>query len=341
MRTRRVVRLIPPLSNPIVKAGDAIEPTTIIARSTRPARQTVLSVAELLRVRTSIAPLMLKGVGDAVKQDEPIARRPSFFLKRRVNAPIGGKLTAIYTSLGIAVIEVPTPPLEIPSLVLGNVMDVTYNRSITIEVEGTFLWGSLAWGTEGRGTLAPYDMISGQAIDNTFYYTLRPITWELLKEAHTLGVTAIIGPTIDIDIWRNLSAGNDAATTTVVALLGLGKSSLDATIASQLQSQHGQSVTLLLHQGVGKMPARPQLVFQLPDASTVGGTEDPLERDLQVGSPALALRPPLQGITVQVEELPPNPQRLPTGIRTFVARAAAPGHPSTLIPRLNLDPLNE
>lgn len=341
MRTRRVVRLIPPLSNPIVKAGDSVEPATIIARSTRPAQQTVLPVAETLKVHTSIAPLMLKGVGDAVKQNELIARKPSFFMKTRMHAPVDGKLTAIYASLGLAVLEVPSIPLEIPSLVFGNVMEVTYNRSITIEVEGNFLWGALAWGNEARGTLAPYEALSGQASGDVFYYTSRPITAALLKEARHRSVSTLIGPTIDATVWQNLRTGQDAGAISVVALLGLGNSGLDVTLASQLQSYQSQVVALLLHQSTGMELVRPQLVFQQPDASTAGGTEDPLDRDLRVGSPALVLRPPLQGVTVQVEELLPNPERLPSGIRTLVARAAAPGHTSTLIPRLNLDPINE
>lgn len=357
MRTRRVTRLIPPLSNPTVKVGDPVFAPTVIARASRPSRQVVLAVGEELGHGGHLDQVMLKGVGETLKPDEPYARRPGVFGSgKRAKAPEQGKLAAVYSVMGAAVLEVASPPLEIPALVQGNVMDVAYNRAITIEVEGEFLWGAVAWGTEGRGTLRAYESSSVAAPDS-LYYTTRTITASLLKEARSRGVRMLVGPAASAADWHAYVAGQTSGAIsngtsgwtaaamglpsdlTVALIQGFGSSPMQLGAVQVLRAHEGEVAALLLHPIVGRMAFRPQLVFQPEHASTVGGTEDPMDRQLQAGRPALVLRAPAQGAVVATESLPETPHRLPTGARAAVARVSSPDLPPTVVPRVNLEPL--
>lgn len=339
MRTRKVTRLIPLASNPTVKNGDPVEPTTVIARASRPARQIIVPVAHELNYRGSIAPLMMKALGEACKADEPIARRPGLFgTGKRVRSPEVAKLAAVYPALGIAVLEASSVPIEIPSLVRGNVIEVAYNRAIVIEVEGEFLWGACCFGTEGVGTLLPYDGIGATADPLGFYYADGPITAALLAAARARGVRVLIGATISPADWGRHST---SSTLTVVVLQGFGAAPLAAPLRELLIAQQGRQVALVVHHTVASMAPRPQLVFQAPGASTTGGTEDPADRELLPGHLALVLRSPAASTIGVVEAIEPQARRLPTGVRMPVARIRPPGQPSLIVPQQNLDPITE
>lgn len=358
MRTRRVTRLIPPLSNPTVKVGDPVFASTVIARSSRPARQVVLAVAEELGLGGHLDRVMIKAVGETLEPDEPYARGHGMFGSgRRAKAPEHGRLAAVYPLLGAAVLEVASPPLEVPALVQGNVMDVAYSRAITIEVEGDVLWGAVAWGAEGRGVLRAYDSLSGATVPDSVYYTTRAITTALLKEARNRGVRMLVGPGASSSDWHAYAAGQTAgaitngtsgwiATTmglptdvTVALVQGFGSSPMHLGATEMLRGHEGGVASLLLHPVTGRMAFRPQLVFQADDASTAGGTEDPMDRALQVGRPAIVLRAPAQGAVVATESLPDPLYRLPTGARAAVARVSSPNLAPIAIPRVNLEPI--
>jgi hypothetical protein len=330
------------MSNPIVKAGDPVEPDTVLARVAQPPHPVLLQVAEAFNVQGSITPYVLRSIGDSLEPGDTIARMPGMFGRsKRVRAPIAGKLKAIYPTLGVALLEVSVPPLQIRSLVYGNIMQVTYDQSILMEVEGDFLWGALGWGAERRGTLARYTNLGKQADAGALYFSPGVITRSMLKEARSRGVTALIGSGIGRDDWQTFTDDPSEDLPTLMLLHGFSNAPLDETLQSHVQSYEGRTGTLLIHQGADGLGPRPQLIFQPEDASTVGSTQGPEALEVRRGQTMIVRRAPLLGSTVLVDDILELPQKLPTGARVFAAQVSVAGKSGAVIPIINLEHVSD
>ena len=153
----RKERRLPVQGKVLVKVGAAVSHDTTIAVTEVPGDPNLINLAlELDTLPEDIEGCLLKKKGDAVKKDELIAFKQSFFglLKKEVRSPTDGTLAFFSSVTGQAVVESPPVRVELKAYVPGHVAEVMPSEGAIIETYGAFIQGIFGIGGETHGELA-------------------------------------------------------------------------------------------------------------------------------------------------------------------------------------------
>lgn len=349
-------RRLPLKGQVLVKAGDAVEPDTVVARTELPGNvQTVNLAARLSMDPQQVVDALVKPVGSAVKKGEVIARGKSLFglIRSAIESPADGVIENVSPVTGQLILREPPMPVTMEAYVRGTVAEVLPEEGVIVEARGAFLQGIFGIGGETFGKIA----IAGTAPDAPLMpEALKPehkgavvvggshVSYETVMRAIQLGVAAVVaGGFDDRDLKQLLGkdlgvaiTGSEDLGVTLIVTEGFGTIPMAARAWRLLQTHAGQFASVSGATQIRAGVMRPEIL--IPTVERVERASGELAMGLEIGSLLRVIREPYFGRIGTVVELPSELQKLDTEARVRVLSVEfADDKSRAIVPRANVE----
>nr|MBN1229495.1 hypothetical protein [Anaerolineae bacterium] len=337
----RRIQKIPRRSIPRVLVGQTVKATEILAVTEVVSKHRVVNVAERLGINPrKVEASLVKREGELVEQGEPIAVRGGFLRKRRVGAPISGRIVRVES--GQMLIEGERITIEVKAPVPGRIVDIVQDEYILLETTGAQI--QIAWG-HGEltwGTLKVLDEEPSMKTDSErFNIDHRgaivaigsPLTPEFLKSAADIRVKGVIASSMNaslIPLAKEMEFP-------VGITQGFGQLAMSERILSLLKNYNGREIAIDMGDSADWRKRRPEIIIPLtslqqsaPDDRLAGGK-------LRIGYHVRILQLPHLGEIGIIMELPAEERRLETGLWAAGALVELGSGEKDFIPVANLE----
>lgn len=350
----RKQRRLPLHGDVLVKVGDAVASTQIVARTDLPGKVYSLNAAGQLNVLEGDVPsLMRKKVGDAVKKGDLLAVSPGIFgfFKSQLYASIDGTIDAISDKTGRVMLREAPTPVAVRAYVDGVVTEIFPGEGCTVEALGVFCQGIFGLGGEVEGELkviaSPDAELRPEMFDASVAGKVvaggRLLTYEAYEAAARAGALAVItGGMHYRDIKRIVGheigvaiTGTEPLKTTIVVTEGFGAIDMARATFELLSKHAGKKASANGATQIRAGVIRPEVIVATGTAAQDEKESEPPSLDL--GSPVRIIRAPYFGLLGKVVELPVALTQLEseTMVRVLVAELAD-GRRVT-VPRANVE----
>ena len=350
-------RLLPIPGTVKVKAGERVQPGTVVALTELPGKVHSINVANVLGVAPDeVHEFLIKKEGDRVEKDEVFAENKPFikWFKTDVRAPIGGAIDSVSTVTGQVLFREPPRPLELLAYIEGTVSEVHPKQGVTIEtactlVQGIFgvggeTWGELVMGVKSADeTLTPAHLapaMKGKVVVGGAF-----LGSATLARAKEIGVAAlVVGGIHDQDLRALLGydlgvaiTGTEKIGLTLILTEGFGTISMAAKTFSLLAKYAGRHASVSGATQIRAGVIRPEIIIPAQgDAQTaMRAAAEPA--GIQVGAQVRIIRDPLFGRIGQVAALPTDLRQIETESHVRVLEVAFPDKSRAVIPRANVE----
>jgi hypothetical protein len=355
-------RILPLKGDVIVALGDKVEPDTVIARTEIPGRVEPVNVANILGVPPEdVMEAMLKKVGDQVKEEEIIAKSKSFFglFTSVAKAKIAGTIENISHVTGQVLLRGAPMPVEVKAYLSGVVTDVFPEEGVAITTWGAFVQGIFGIGGETHGPIkiiskSPTEILTDKEIDDTCKdYVIvggSLVTAAGLKKAISVGAVGIVvGGFNDKDLRDFLGydlgvaiTGSEGKGITLVVTEGFGEIRMAQKTYDLLQANEGQMACINGATQIRAGVIRPEVVIPSGEDITKDFAVKAQENvGLTVGSPIRVIREPYFGKLGKVTDLPAPLHKLESESHARVLQVEFPDGEKAIIPRANVEAIEE
>lgn len=350
-------RRLPLKGQVLVKAGDAVGPQDVVARTELPGNLQTINLASRLGVDSDrVLQALRKGVGSDVRSGELLAESqgPFGFARRSVLAPADGFIESVSSVTGQLVLREPALPVEVNAYVRGLVAEVLPEEGVIVEARGALLQGIFGVGGETWGAVA----VAVDSPDAELTPArLRPahrghvvvggafVTHDALMRARELGVAAVVvGGLDDLDLRRLLGRDLGVAITgaedlglTLVLTEGFGRIRMSERAWDLLGARVGRLASVSGATQIRAGVLRPEVLIPGPDASSAPVDCGP-DAGLALGSLVRVIRAPHFGRVGRLVELPSELRRLETEAMVRVLVVVFPEDGTrVVVPRANVE----
>jgi len=337
----RCERMLPELGEVLVRRGQRVDPTQIVARTELPGDFDILPVAHLLGIPVSRTNKCLRvKPGDEVQAGAVVAARRNPF-SRPVKSPMDGRVTA--SGGGRILIEAPPTPFELYAHVQGTVANVIKNRGVVIETTGALVQGAWGVGGESFGVLkclvkGPNRTLRARDIDPSCNGAVIiggiGLDEEVIERAQELQVRGIVTGGLSPELFSSLKR----IPLPIVATEGIGEVPMSAPIFRLLTTNEGREASISGRVKTRWGVVRPEIIIPLP-AERVPPAQTQPGAPLEVGAQVRIVRAPHMGEVGTV--MPPLPRtgRIETGGRVQGAEVNLDGEEPIFVPLANLEVL--
>lgn len=357
--TIRKLRRLPLKGQVLVGLGERVAPTTTVARTELPGNAQVVRAAQMLGVEPrDLGPILRKQVGDRVEKGDVIAEARSFFglLRNTLQSPVSGTLEAISDTTGnITVREAPIP-VEVPAYVEGEVVEVLPEEGVVVEARGAFIQGIFGVGGERQGKLrlvvsGPEQVLDEERVPAECAGEILVggslVTGGALRRAAAAGAVGVVAAgIIDRELVEFLGhdigvavTGHEEVPLTVVITEGFGEIRMAQRTFDLLRDLEGQQASINGATQIRAGVIRPEVI--VPRRPAAMESAAPADGLLEVGTRIRVIREPYFGRLGRVAALPPEPQPIPTGTRVRVLEAALDDGEHVVVPRANVEIIQE
>lgn len=360
----RKERRLPLKGEVLVKKGDSVKAETIVARTNLPGDVQTVNVAGLLGVLPEdVQDCMMKKAGDAVEKDEAFCVSKGFFglFKSVCKAPVKGSIESISSITGQVIIREPPQPVQVAAYLDGRVVEVFEGEGVAVESEATFIQGIFGVGGETVGEiktvtddpskiLSPEDMggdCEGKVLIGGSLVTTPAINRAIEVKARAI----VVGGIADKDLKDFLGydigvaiTGSEEKGITIVITEGFGKMRMADRTFNLLRSKAGLKASVNGATQIRAGVMRPEVIVPLgavegkPRAMAGGPTQ---EQGLVAGSLIRVIREPYFGRLAKVTALPADLQQLETEAKVRVLEAELEGGGRVILPRANVEMIEE
>lgn len=355
-------RILPLKGDVLVKVGDLVEPSVVVARTNLPGQVEPINVANLLGVPPEDVPLcMLKGVGDKVQKGEVVGLSKSFFglFKSEAKAKIEGTIESISHVTGQVLLRGHPVPVEVKAYVQGKIVEIFEREGVSIKTLATFIQGIFGIGGETHGRIIMVAKKPSEILDENDILTDHKgcvvvggsrVTAAALKKAISVGVAAVVvGGFDDKDLRDFLGkdlgvaiTGSENLGVTLVVTEGFGQIDMAQRTFDLLSKSEGREASVNGATQIRAGVIRPEVVIPLEPSEQAMDHEGVNERPgLEIGSPIRVIRDPYFGNLGKVTALPPELQMLESESMARVLEVEFAGGERATIPRANVESLEE
>lgn len=355
-------RILPLKGDVLVKVGDLVEPSVVVARTNLPGQVEPINVANLLGVPPEDVPLcMLKGVGDKVQKGEVVGLSKSFFglFKSEAKAKIEGTIESISHVTGQVLLRGHPVPVEVKAYVQGKIVEIFEREGVSIKTLATFIQGIFGIGGETHGRIIMVAKKPSEILDENDILTDHKgcvvvggsrVTAAALKKAISVGVAAVVvGGFDDKDLRDFLGkdlgvaiTGSENLGVTLVVTEGFGQIDMAQRTFDLLSKSEGREASVNGATQIRAGVIRPEVVIPLEPSEQAMDHEGVNERPgLDIGSPIRVIRDPYFGNLGKVTALPPELQMLESESMARVLEVEFAGGERATIPRANVESLEE
>lgn len=338
-------RVLPVPGDILVRVGDHVEPTQVVARAELPGDFRILLVASLLGTSPSRAKRYMRvKPGYEVQQGQVIAKRGRLFA-RSVKSPIDGIVTA--SGGGRVLIEELPAQFELFAHISGTVSNVLESHGLIIETTGAVVQG--IWGAGGGlsgeklGLLkcvatSPQAVLEDQDVDPSCHGMIlvggSGLSLEALEQAQEFQVQGIVVGGLAPELIPHI----EQAPFPVVVTEGIGTVPMSEPVFQLLKINDGREASISGRAQPRWPLVRPEIIIPLP-AQALPPSETRLGTPLKVGTHVRAVRAPYVGVVGTVTALPTHPRRIETGAKVHGAEVDVGQETPLFIPLMNLEVL--
>lgn len=339
LTTVRIPRLLTRPGDLMVRAGESVEPSQIVAQSFEPADFRIVDVARELEVPVKNANALLKVQrGQAIAEGDILAARGG--LSRRVcRAPISG--TVVGVGRGRLLLEGDPEVVRLAALVPGYVVEARGDEGVVIETIGGLieaLWGN---GKEAYGVLRMVVRDAQHPIrvthinassQGTILVGGATVDEESIAQAASVQVRGMIIGSLP----ASLISRAQEAPFPIVATEGIGTTPMTQTAFALLRSLDGRDAAVSGDIGARWREKRPYIVVPMP--TQAGRSIDASGRPA-VGDRVRVLRGDHRGQSGTIAHLLEGLVHLETGARMPRAAVTLAEGVTIQVPYANLERL--
>ena len=332
-------RVLPVPGEVLVRAGERVEPTQVVACANLPSDFRILPVARLLGIPApQVKRYMRVNLGDEVQQGQVIAARRGL-LGRSVKSPIAGVLTA--SGGGRILIEAQPALFELRAYIYGTVSNVLERYGVVIETVGAVVQGVWGTGGESLGVLkrivkSPDKPLRAKAIDPSCHGTIlvggASLDETTIERAQELQVRGIVTGGLPPELFPLV----EELPFPIVVTEGIGTAPMSTPIFQLLATNDGREAAISGRVQPRWGIVRPEIVIPLP-AETLPPAKIQPGTPLTVGTQVRVVRAPYMGAVGTVRALPAHARRIETGARVRGAEVDLGQGAPTFVPLANLE----
>jgi len=356
----RKERKLPIPGTVLVNEGEQVSFDTIVARTFVPGDPYIVKVARELGVPPEdMGSYLLKKKGDRVKEGEIVARYRTLFglINREVVSPTNGVIEDVSMTTGRMIIRGDPKPVELTAYVAGRVAKVLPGEGVIVETRGAFVQGIFGVGGETNGEIkvlvdSPSDLLDVNMFDDDCRGKIviggSLITKEALEKAINLGVKGIVvGGIKDTDLMDVVGyeigvaiTGHEEIGLTLIITEGFGKMAMSRKAFDIFKEFEGYRAAMNGATQIRAGVIRPEVV--IPHEKKISESELlELDKGIKPGTIVRIIREPFFGEIGKVVSLPVELQLIETESRVRVAEIELEDGRRVVVPRANLEIIEE
>ncbi|RLG40998.1 MAG: hypothetical protein DRO05_05040 [Thermoproteota archaeon] len=356
----RKERKLPIPGEVLVKKGDKVSFDTVVARTYVPGDPYILKVARELGIEPEDLPFyMLKKKGDRVKKGEVVARYRALFgmINRECISPTDGVIEDVSSTTGRIIVRGDPKPVEIKAYVSGKIVEVMPKEGVVVETRGAFVQGIFGVGGETNGEIkvlvdSPSDVLEADMIDEDCRGKIliggSLVTKDALNKAIEFGARGIVvGGIKDTDLMEVVGyeigvaiTGHEEIGLTLIITEGFGKMAMSRKAFEIFKEFEGYRAAMNGATQIRAGVIRPEVV--IPHEKKISESELPeLEEGIRPGTLVRIIREPYFGQIGRVVSLPIELQVIETESKVRVAEVELEGGKRVVVPRANLEIIEE
>lgn len=333
-------RLLPVPGRVLVRRGQKVAPTDVVAETTVSPRHLILDVARGLgKTRLEADKMVQRQPGDEVAQGDVIAGEMRSG-RRVIRAPQAAKVAAIWE--GRVLLELQGRRYEMKAGYAGVVTDLVPERGVVIETAGALIQG--AWGN-GRMDYGLLTVLCEHASDELtpgrLDVSLRGSVIlggyldhpSVLKAAGDLALRGLIISSLRSDLISMAAK----CPCPIVVMEGFGRLPMNSAAFKLLATSQRRDASVVGDVWNPLTGSRPEVFVSLP-ADSAHNTPQPNQL-FAVGQQVRVVRAPYQGVVGSIRAVLPGLQTLPTGIKAQAAELQLENGEKALFPLANLEVL--
>jgi hypothetical protein len=355
-------RILPLKGDVVVKVGDKVEPDTVVARTHLPGNVEPVNVANILGVPPEDVPeCMVKKQGEAVEEGEVVAKTKTFFglFTSTCKAKISGTVENVSSITGQVLLRGAPLPVEVKAYLRGEVTEVYPEEGVEVKTWGAFVQGIFGIGGETFGEIKMISpdskaVLTEKEIDESCRGKVvvggSLVTAGAIKKAVSVGARGVVvGGFDDKDLRGFLGydlgvaiTGSEDLGVTLVVTEGFGEIMMADRTFNLLKSKEGQLACINGATQIRAGVIRPEVVILLDEAVSESKIAEEVENPgLTVGSPVRVIRQPYFGRLGKVSDLPAPLQELESESRARVLEVQFEDGDKAIIPRANVEMIEE
>lgn len=354
----RIRRTLPVPGEVLVRVGDRVQATDVVAQATMPGDVTPFNLANALAIPPGEVPgAMLVAVGDRIAEGDLVARSKGIFgmFRAEYRAKAAGTIESISGVSGQVIVRGEPKPVQVLAYLTGNVVEDFPQDGVVIEAEVAFIQGIFGVGGEAFGEIvlackAPQEELTEDLITDAMRGKViiggARMTGTAIRKVVSVGAAAVVsGGMDDADLRAILGydlgvavTGSEQIGTTLVITEGFGEIAM-AERTYRLFAEHAGSFAAV--NGTTQIRAgvmRPEIVIPLG----MPEQDDPVAPKaagglLEPGTSVRIIRDPHFGLIGDVASLPSEPAVLPSGSKARVLDVRLDSGQTVTVPRANVE----
>ena len=360
----------------LVRAGQRVEPSDIVAQSTITPDPVQVNIAAELGLSPAATSKRLRAtVGHPIEQGGVLAQRGGIG-SRVARAPIAGVFSGFDPATGIGLITAPSERASVQAYLKGIVTDLIPYYGAIIETPAILIRGIFGIGGEQHGvlkvTVSSHDeALAEDVVDARLTYGIAlgggEVTAAVLHQAIKVGARGVIAGSIrSSELARFISHSNNAGPASLwrlgasgsgwdfpatqpgvptsippdfvlVITEGFGSVPMSSRTFEMLAAYDGQQIALNGATRLRGGLARPEIIIPLSRTTQVKWLgEGP---QLAVGTHVRLLAPDYLGQVATITSLPVGPRAAQSGVIAPVADVTLPGDRRLRVPLVDLEAL--
>jgi hypothetical protein len=356
-----VHRILPIPGKVLVEEGEQVTGQQIIAQTFMPGEITPLNMANLLSLPPADVPdCMLKNEGDPIEVGDAVARTKGIFgmFQSDYVSKVSGTIESISSVTGQVIVRGEPLPVEVQAYLAGTVTQVIPNEGCVIEADAAFIQGIFGIGGESFGPIRlasktheqplTEDLITSDMKGAVIVGGAR-MTETAIERARSVGASAIVSGGIDDEDLRTFLGydlgvaitGSEEVGLTLIVTEGFGDIAMAERTFTLLSSLEGKQAAVNGATQIRAGVMRPEIIVPLPDSVSTDDTSDREQGYLDIDAPVRIIRDPYFGLIGSVNGLPSEPQILESGSKARVLEVKLDSGESVIIPRANVELIEE
>ena len=359
----RKKRILPIKGNVLVKKGDKVKPSDVIAKTELPGVVIPVNLANILGVLPADVPNILTyEIGKRVERDTVIAKSKSFFglFSSEYATPFDSTLESVSNLTGQLILRGDPVPVEVKAYIEGTVTEVYPEEGVMIEEVAAYVQGIFGIGGEVDGVLEMVSPSLDAVLEEKDIKESHKgkiivggalVTGAALNKAIEYGVKGVIAAGFeDKDLKEFLGydigvaiTGTEEKGITLVITEGFGQINMAPRTFNLLKSHNGHLASIngatQIRAGVIRpeiiVPLGEELQSDIPPAESEGAA-------LRIGANLRIIRRPNFGEIGVVTELPPDPTELDSGTYARILKLKLNKNgEEVIVPRSNVEMIEE
>ena len=362
--THRVKRILPIQGEVNVSVGDTVQAEDIVAETAMPGEVYPMNIANMLSLPPAdVAECLLKQEGETVEKDEPLARTKGLFgvaFRKIVHSRYSGTVETISSVTGQVILRGSPIPVQVKAYMSGSVVEVLPGEGCVIESDCSYIQGIFGIGGETCGTIhiassAHDEVLDAEQITPEMKGAIivggGRMSADAIRKAREIGAAAVVAGGIDDQDLKEILGydlgvaitGSEKMGITLVITEGFGDIAMAKQTWGLLVSSEGQVASVNGATQIRAGVMRPEIIVTHgKDMAAPERAGEAAEAGLlSIGRPVRIIRDPYFGVIGSISGLPSEPHVLGSGSKARVLEVALDSGESVVIPRANVELIEE